>query len=99
MSIRNRNLIPWLAVLFCLGLIPAAKATDGAAPPNAPHSRATATPPKLAEQDVWLRWKLAHDRLKADTESRVMRAPASAMQAAAPSRDTAKPANPDQPVE
>jgi len=92
------NLVPWLAVLFCLGLAPAAKATDAAAPPNAPHSRAVATPPKLAEQDVWLRWKLAHDRHKADTESKLMPAPALAIQASAPSRDTAKPADPDEPV-
>ena len=77
MSIRILNLIPWLAVLFCLGLAPAAKATDAVAPANASHSQATATPPKLAEQDVWLRWKLAHDRHKAEKESRVMPAPAS----------------------
>ena len=44
MSIRNMNLIPWLAVLLCLGLAPAAKATDAAAPPNASHSRAAAHP-------------------------------------------------------
>jgi hypothetical protein len=98
MSIRNMNLIPWLAVLFCLGLAPAAKATDAAAPASASHSRATATPPKLAEQDVWLRWKLAHDRHQADTESRVMPAPAPATQASVSSLGTAKPANPDQPV-
>jgi hypothetical protein len=52
----------------------------------------------LAEQDVWLRWKLAHDRHKADKESRVMPAPASATQASVSSRDTGKPAEPDQPV-
>ena len=98
MSIRKINLIPWLAVLCCLGLAPAAKATDAAAPPKASHSRATATPPKLAEQDVWLRWKLAHDRRKADTETRVTPAPASATQASVSSGDTGKPAIPDQPV-
>ena len=98
MSMRKMNLIPWLAVLCCLGLAPAAKATDAAALANASHSRAKATPPKLAEQDVWLRWKLAHDRHKADRESRVMPAPASATQASVSNRDTGKPANPDQPV-
>ena len=98
MSIGKMNLIPWLAVLFCLGLAPAAKAADAAAPANASHSRATATPPKLAEQDVWLRWKLAHDRHKADRESKLMPAPASATQASVPSRDAGNPASPDQPV-
>jgi hypothetical protein len=98
MSIRKTNLIPWLAVFCCLGLAPAAKATDVAAPANASHSRAKATPPKLAEQDVWLRWKLAHNRHKAGAESRVMPAPASATQASVPNRDAGKPANPDQPV-
>ena len=98
MSIRNMNLIRWLAVLFCLGLAPAAKATDAVAAANASRSPATATPPKLAEQDVWLRWKLAHDRHKADKEPRVMPAPASATQASVSSRDTGKPAHPDQPV-
>jgi hypothetical protein len=92
------NLIPWLVVLCCLGLAPAVKATDAAAPANASHSRAKATAPKLAEQDIWLRWKLAHNRHKADKESRVTPAPASATQASVPSRDTGKPANPDQPV-
>ena len=98
MSIRILNLIPWLAVLFCLGLAPAAKATDAVAPANASHSQATATPPKLAEQDVWLRWKLAHDRHKAEKESRVMPAPASATQVSVSSRDAGKPASPDQSV-
>lgn len=76
MSVRNVNLIPRLAVLLCLGLAPAAKATNIEAPANIAHYRATATPTKLAEQDVWLRWKLAHDRHKADTEAKVMPAPA-----------------------
>jgi len=92
------NLIPWLTILICLCLAPAAKATDAAAPANASHSRATAAPPKLAEQDIWLRWKLAYDRHKADKESRVMPAPASATQASASSRDTGKSAKPDKPL-
>jgi hypothetical protein len=98
MSIRNMNLIPWLTVMICLGLAPVVKATDAAAPTNIPHSRVTATPPRLAEQDVWRRWKLAHDRHKADKESKLMPAPASAIQASVSSRDTGTPASPDQPV-
>jgi len=92
------NLIPWLAVLCCLGLAPAAKATDAAAPANASHPGAKATAPKLAEQDIWLRWKLAHDRHKADKQSRVMPTPASATQASVPNRDAGKPGNADQSV-
>jgi hypothetical protein len=98
MSVRIMNLITWLTVLIYLVLAPVVKATDAAAPANTPPSRVTATTPKLAEQDVWLRWKLAHDRHKAARECKLKPAPASATQAAAPSRDAGKPASPDQPV-
>ena len=98
MSIRNVNLIPRLAVLLCLGLAPAAKATNVEVPANAVHYRATAAPPRLAEQDVWLRWKLAHDRHKADTEAKARPVPASATPASVSSRDAGKPGSADQSV-
>jgi len=98
MSKRIMDLIPWLAVLFCLSLAPVVKATDAAASANTPHSRVTATPPKLPEQDIWLRWKLAHDQHKAARESKLKHAPASATQASVPSRDVGKPASPDRPA-
>jgi hypothetical protein len=98
MSIRVKDLILWLAVLFCLSLAPVVKATDAAAPANTPHSRVTAPQTKLPEQDVWLRWKLAHDRHKAARESKLKPAPASATQASVPSRDAGHPASPDQPA-
>jgi len=92
------NLVPWLAVLFCLSRAPVVKATDASAPANTPHSRVTAPQPKLPEQDIWGRWKLAHDRHKAAKESRSMPVPASASQSSESSRDTGKLASPDQPI-
>jgi len=54
MKIRSINLAPFLGVLGCLSLGPAAGATEDAAASKSPQ-------PQLAEQDVWKRWKLAHD--------------------------------------
>jgi len=79
MSTRIRNLTPRLAVLFCLALAPGAKATDAPnAPTKATHSQAVGAQPKLAEQDVWKRWQLAHNARKARAEGKLTsrRAPA-----------------------
>ena len=62
---------PWLAMLVCLTLVPAAKATDTADTPKASNSQVTSARPKLAEQDIWLRWKLAHDARETGAEARL----------------------------
>lgn len=70
MRTRSRNLTPWLAALLCLTLSPGARAADNADAPKASNSQETGAEPKLAEQDVWRRWKLAHDAHETSTDSR-----------------------------
>jgi len=87
MSIRIRNLTPQLAVLFCLALVPVAKATDEPnTPAKAACSHSACTQPKLAEQDVWKRWQLAHNARKARTEARLTSSHASASHSGGRSR-------------
>jgi sporulation protein YlmC with PRC-barrel domain len=53
--------MPWLAVLLCLTLTHWAKAADAADASKDAYPPTVKAPPKLAEQDIWRRWKLAHD--------------------------------------
>ena len=71
MKIRSGNVIPWLAALLCLTLAHAGRAADDSEVPMVSNSQATGAQPKLAEQDIWKRWKLAHDPQAASTESRL----------------------------
>jgi sporulation protein YlmC with PRC-barrel domain len=71
MKRRSSNLTPWLAALLCLTLAPRAKATDAADGPKAANVQQTSAQPELAEQDIWKRWKLAHDAHEAAAEARL----------------------------
>ena len=71
MSTRNKHMMPWLAALLCLTLTPGAKATDEADAPKAPSLQASGAQPKLAEQDVWRRWRLAHEARNTRTEPKL----------------------------
>ena len=71
MKRRSDNVIPWLAALLCLTLAHAARAVDDSGASKASNSQATSAQPKLAEQDIWKRWKLAHDPQEASTEVRL----------------------------
>jgi len=70
--------MPWLGVLGCLALAPAAKAAEAADASKALHPQAAVAQPKLAEQDIWKRWKLAHDAHKARSETKSISGSASA---------------------
>jgi sporulation protein YlmC with PRC-barrel domain len=71
MKIRSSNLTAWLAALLCLTLAPRAKATDAADGPKVSNAQQTSAQPELAEQDIWKRWKLAHDAREAAPEARL----------------------------
>jgi sporulation protein YlmC with PRC-barrel domain len=71
MKTRSGNVIPWLAALLCLTLAHAVRATDDSETLKASNSQASGTQPKLAEQDIWKRWKLAHDPQEASAEARL----------------------------
>jgi sporulation protein YlmC with PRC-barrel domain len=71
MKTRSRNLKPWLAALLCLTLASRAKATDAADGPKSSNAQQTSAQPQLAQQDIWKRWKLAHDAHEADAEARL----------------------------
>jgi sporulation protein YlmC with PRC-barrel domain len=64
-------MIPWLAALFCLTLAHAGRAADDSEAPKVSNSQVTGAQPKLAEQDIWKRWKLAHDPQEASAEVRL----------------------------
>ena len=71
MKTRRNNPTPWLAALGCLTLVLAAKGAGAADAPKSSDSEETGAQPKLAEQDIWRRWKLAHDAHKASTGPRL----------------------------
>ncbi len=52
-------MLAWLVALACITSAPSARASDDAKNSNAP--------PKLAEQDIWLRWQAAHEAHEATT--------------------------------
>ena len=61
---------PWLATMLCISLAPAVRAADDADAPKVPISQQTRVQPKLAEQDIWKRWKLARDTRETGTKDR-----------------------------
>ena len=64
MKVTSSNLAPWLTALLSLALLPG---WLGAAA-SASTSAKSESPSALPEQDVWLRWKLAHDARQPSTE-------------------------------
>jgi sporulation protein YlmC with PRC-barrel domain len=71
MKTRSSDLMPWLAALLCLTLAHTAKAADDSEAPKVSNSQVTGAQSKLAEQDIWKRWKLAHDPQEASAEVRL----------------------------
>ena len=69
MKIRSGKTIAWLAAVACLTPAHAAWAADDGGASRASTSPVASAQPKLAEQDIWRRWKLAHDGPPADTGS------------------------------
>ena len=65
-----RKVMPRLAALLCLTLAPGASGADAAAGSHAANPREASVQPKLAEQDIWKRWKLAHDAQETSSETR-----------------------------
>jgi len=98
MNLRQVNRMPWLAALLCLSLALVAKATDASAALKTPDSRPGSAQPKLAEQDVWLRWKLAHDAHQHQTATGLTAGLPSAIQAGNPVRATRQASNPGEPA-
>jgi sporulation protein YlmC with PRC-barrel domain len=71
MKTRSNNPTPWLAAMVCLTLVLAAKGADAQDAPKGSDSQGNSAQPKLAEQDIWRRWKLAHDAHRTSAESRL----------------------------
>jgi sporulation protein YlmC with PRC-barrel domain len=71
MKIRSDKVMPWLAAVLCLTLTHAARAADDSEAPKASNSQAIGSQPKLAEQDIWRRWKLAHDGRETGAEAKL----------------------------